>query len=278
MVLEKGQAKAEFVVNRISRIAPPYWLLTILLAALLLFMPHAFRQKTFSFEDFWYSMMFVSWIQNKYPIVGVGWTLSFEVIFYALVIVFYNSIPKIRFSSILTLILIIAFLPFLGTGNAEYRDPLFFLEFICGVLIVLSRIGAITKTQLYTLVVIILCVALFWDRYRIFSGAILGFALVMLGLNLEKLKPDIFKNRMLCGLGAISYSVYLLQLFVFPVYARLIKHIDDSGILFSVTIPIITILTAYIFYQSVELKLFKSFKVALNKSYSYIILTKKNHS
>lgn len=94
-VIEREQPRGEFAVNRISRIVPPYWLLSMLVVCLFITFPGLFRQMQIVFIDVASSLAFVRWIQNKSPNLYVGWTLQYEAIFYASVAALFAHFKRI---------------------------------------------------------------------------------------------------------------------------------------------------------------------------------------
>ena len=80
-------AGREFLVRRVIRIVPLYWLVTAFMVALLLFVPQAFGTLRFRLGHAVSSFLFLP-TTNSYgemvPVLGVGWTLTYEMIFYVL--------------------------------------------------------------------------------------------------------------------------------------------------------------------------------------------------
>ncbi len=81
-------ASKRFLVKRIFRIFPPYWLWTLILLSLLLFLPQLFSVRTFDLEEAILSLFLIPYNPsgaNTSPVLAVGWTLSYEMYFYLLV-------------------------------------------------------------------------------------------------------------------------------------------------------------------------------------------------
>ena len=79
----------DFAQKRLIRIFPPYWLWTFVLLFLLLFFPQHFSSgRTFELREAILSLLLIPYAPsgaNTSPILQVGWTLSYEMYFYALV-------------------------------------------------------------------------------------------------------------------------------------------------------------------------------------------------
>lgn len=78
----------EFLVRRVIRIVPLYWVLTAMLAVLLLWHPELFRASTMGAGYFAKSLLFIPYAnpaQNgqMFPLLVPGWSLNFEMFFYA---------------------------------------------------------------------------------------------------------------------------------------------------------------------------------------------------
>ncbi len=84
----KVGAARDFFIRRVIRIVPIYWMYTLLMAFFLLTLPHLVSSgKTFNLTHLEASLLFIPWENNVgyiKPTLGVGWTLNFEMYFYAI--------------------------------------------------------------------------------------------------------------------------------------------------------------------------------------------------
>ena len=83
-ILRPGQ----FLLYRLSRIVPAYWLYTLLMALLVVFAQPLLPDQTVDWAHFLASLLFIP-AQNPggygiYPTLNVGWTLNYEMLFYVL--------------------------------------------------------------------------------------------------------------------------------------------------------------------------------------------------
>ena len=128
------QSPAEFLRRRFARIAPPYWLATLLAAGLALAWPALFLEIRVDPEHLWKSLLFLPHrdpFGNPFPVLPVGWTLIYEVFFY-LVFAFAMLFGRARMA-VLTAILCLAGL----SGFVWLRTYVFglnpmLLEFLAG--------------------------------------------------------------------------------------------------------------------------------------------------
>jgi peptidoglycan/LPS O-acetylase OafA/YrhL len=81
----KTRTASDFLINRIIRIAPAYWILTAAVFALILIAPGMFRMLTADWTVFIRSMTFTTFlspVKDSPPLLYVGWTLEYEMLFY----------------------------------------------------------------------------------------------------------------------------------------------------------------------------------------------------
>ncbi len=84
------QAK-RFMLRRLIRIVPIYWFYTLLLVGVLFLMPNALGGVEFSIANFLKSLFFVPYYDHDallYPFLKLGWTLNYEIYFYAVFALF----------------------------------------------------------------------------------------------------------------------------------------------------------------------------------------------
>jgi exopolysaccharide production protein ExoZ len=79
-------APASFLWRRFIRVTPPYWVATLLVAAIALLRPHFLWMPPVTWDRLAKSLLFIphldAWGQ-PHPVVTQGWTLNYEMFFYA---------------------------------------------------------------------------------------------------------------------------------------------------------------------------------------------------
>ncbi|KFB10430.1 acyltransferase family protein [Nitratireductor basaltis] len=138
---ERPDPADRFMLRRIARIAPLYYLLTLLLFAVALVAPHLLNSTTADPLHLVTSLFFLPFDSGggrNAPILILGWTLNYEMFFYLLVLI------SLRFFEDRTLFSVIGMLTLLvGLGLAVdsgallarfYLDPII-LEFALGILV-----------------------------------------------------------------------------------------------------------------------------------------------
>tara|TARA_B110000305_G_scaffold236810_1_gene298871 strand:- start:1015 stop:1983 length:969 start_codon:yes stop_codon:yes gene_type:complete len=219
--LENKRSVKDFLILRAIRIIPIYWLLTLLVIVIHIVAPFVFREMIISVKWALASLGFLSnAIGERYPIIVVGWTLEWEMLFYlvfGLCLSFRSWITTLSVTSIVLL------------GVAFFVSNFILVEFIAGLLIALAY-------KLYG-----------FKRFGVFS-LILGFILLSLSL-LDSVKlltdnrvilwgfPSIFivygvvaapqiNSKIGKLLGDASYSIYLIQTLSLPFFYKLLTVLN----------------------------------------------------
>lgn len=224
-----------FLVERIIRIAPAYWLFTLITAGIIYYDSQVMPVYGVSALSLIKSLFFIP-TQNPahfghYPILPVGWTLNFEMMFYFLFAL--SLLMGRKYRGIITTLLVVA----LGCWAAQtswissfYTQPVLY-EFLLGIgLAIVFKRGLLPELKGAWLVVpalvavgsvaIILC---FNDQnpYRLFTWGLPGLALVA---SLICMEPLFKGHRWLKHMGDWSYSVYLTHIIILWCAADALHH------------------------------------------------------
>jgi peptidoglycan/LPS O-acetylase OafA/YrhL len=205
-----------FLKGRVRRIVPIYWMLTLLTVFFIsitnFFGLSDISQPTKS--KFFSSLLFTTKISdNAPPIIQQGWTLEFEMLFYAIVfLAMFCSRKKLKIIILVILIL------FLGL-----TDFYLILEFLGGIVVYLlyrdykiKYLGLITFSIGFLLLLFnILKIIDFSNRlYFVFPYSFILFGL----LHMRQIK-----GSLIIKLGQLSYPIYLCQGLVIPIVYQYIK-------------------------------------------------------
>jgi peptidoglycan/LPS O-acetylase OafA/YrhL len=210
-----------FLANRVVRIVPIYWFLTMFLLFLYFVYPSGFRELRPDKMSTLYSLFFLSGATgNGSPLLYLGWTLEYEMLFYALFCVgifLGKENVQILFPSVILGLLAI-------TGTVQ----LIAFEFILGMLCAKIYLSGVLKR----LAVPALLVAISWfvttiffrfDIDRLFLYGVPSFFLVFGLVHIIQ-----SKNVFLSFLGDSSYSIYLVQVFTIPIFYKISSHITPA--------------------------------------------------
>ena len=236
---ERPRAPLRFMTRRILRIVPIYWFLTTVALAVLIFAPQVFTTH--------YKGIYLPWIVGSYlflpvappdwnatPVVGVGWTLNYEMFFYA---VFAGALLFSRRRGLLLIFQGFGCLVALGMVWKPSVPWLglvtnwLLLDFLMGIAIawwMLSR-GRLSPAPICALVSIgVACLAatIVWPppeegpvRFLLWG---IPAACIVLGMSSVNIPEGRF-GKLMSVLGDASYSIYLFQFFALPAWARAMR-------------------------------------------------------
>ena len=250
-----------FAVNRLIRVMPIYWVYTLLLIVSLILLPTGTYLAEFQWGTFIQSIFLIPHANpngyGNYPLLYVGWTLTYEMFFYlilAIVLFFYFKHPIYICAGILLLITALTVnIDFLG------KSSLLLIEFIIGMgifvyfnhfkaykanyLLALGIIGTITsfvifgyKAQHNEILIVSLCVYLFVLCEPLFK------------------KFEIYTTP-LRKLGDYSYSTYLCHVIVIGWFYAAFGQMQRSVIVDTIIVIalLLTVLAlSFISYHAIE--------------------------
>ena len=224
----------EFWIRRIARVVPAYWVITLAVFALAWFRPSLFNSTTADLHTLLASLSFLALDHgggNTGPLLVVGWTLNYEIFFYAIVALTAGLFADRRLYGtsliIISLVAMGAWLRPSGPTLAFYTDPIL-LEFIFGILVYSTwsrtRDSGPGLAPLAVLGAGAILLFLQWERpvgdLRVLFWGIPSAAVLYGGLSILS-----FRSRPLARLGEWSYALYLTHVFVITLY---IKHIISA--------------------------------------------------
>ncbi len=200
----------KFFVRRLVRIVPLYWLLTTI---------YVVGGK----YDIWRavgSYLFV-WTGEQQPVVGVGWSLNFEMFFYvifAACMMMPRAVALVSLSAALIAVTLVR-LPF-------YSDPIV-LEFLFGVFVAIAYRRGVRLIPIARVLLVMVGVAaiIYWsdsvhDGFRWGVPAALIVAGAVLGSPIERRTPIVMA---LVAVGDASYALYLIHVPIVRVIADVMR-------------------------------------------------------
>ena len=216
-----------FIVRRALRIVPLYWLFTVLAFVLRQVLPDSqFVSPPPGVPDLIGSLTFLSGGQ---PIIGAGWTLEFEMFFYAataIAIATSSSRWSLVAYVLVALAMIGRFMPYALGDFSVLMDP-YLIEFVYGL--IAAEIFCTRRLPVLKLAATVTAVAMTWTvRDSILWVGVPAALLVYGAARFNSGRPNRVATRIGCALGDASYSIYLIQFFTLPVIARAI-HVAFEG-------------------------------------------------
>ena len=255
-----------FIIDRFARILPPYWFFTIVVIAVYLVSP---RFNIGVLTGDWgqdASRIVKSFLlvpQYKGPVLGVGWTLIHEFLFYYLVALLIFLKQGQRIAPILAAIAGVGVALSLGGANLLYGYGLspYYVEFFAGALA--YRVQHKTSS-FYPEAQCAIAIALYFgvsaviDIYhafsmpsliQVFGFGLMGFLLIsgMMGVDAKYDLKNFAPARLLARIGDGSYSLYLSHWFVLSFIGKFAALVPGAPLPFVVIWQVAAISTAIVF-------------------------------
>lgn len=222
---QKRQTSCEFFRNRVTRIVPLYWLVTLSVTVIGVAAPALLQATVVTPSFILKSLVFVPYQRldgAMEPIVFVGWTLNYEMAFYA---IFASAMLLPRTLGLVLTFLVLSFAAITGR-LFHFSDPIlsfytapivieFGLGIVLGMLFVSDRLPHSPHWRLPVAVIAALAFAVMvmgpWLWHGMDRAMLFGVpAFVIVGCALIAERSGLALNaRWLQLLGAASYSIYL---------------------------------------------------------------------
>ena len=244
---QKPTTALAFFSHRIARIVPIYWLLTIVVFAMALVAPNLLQGTHATAGLLAKSLLFIPDQRadgRVEPLLFVGWTLNFEMFFYLVFTIgltIRRRLIGVLASVACLVVLVIAGLVYRPSGvlAAFYTRPIM-LEFGFGMLIGLAlpilptRLPAAAKIGLVVLMAAaLITIAISPIVFPTISSVIcngLPAAIAVASAAALERSGSAIRNPILVGLGAASYSIYLIHPFVTQVVQKLGHALHVHGV------------------------------------------------
>ncbi len=281
----------KYALKRIIRIVPLYWLLTTYKIAIMIFSAGLILHSNIDFSTILKSYFFIPSLNidgEIRPILGVGWTLNFEMFFYLLfTIALFLRLNTIIFSG--SIMIILTFLSFFKTPAWPvalnfYADPIV-MNFVFGMIsaVLITKNFKVPKSLAIILILINLTYLFSPLQYHLefihlnplLPNILAPFAIVYLSAQIEK-HSHVHIHNIILFFGAASYSLYLIHPVIAPLSPTFLKKIGLISPFLSVALCIILALTAAaLAYSYCEKPLTKFLNNKLIKAPATILSTNK---
>lgn len=273
------RSAGDFFLNRLMRIVPLYWIVTIAAAAVLLLRPGAAQSSSFDASLLIRSLLFLpGWnegAQDYVPVVVPGWTLNLELFFYilfALALAVSRGRRAVRFAVVAALFAasvgITHMLPDVP-GEARFYGKTMLLEFPVGMALGWLYLSGRVRLGLWGWAVAASGFALLYLVYTLapwtwstLPGG-LPAALVVGGAVLATpIRSWLFEK-----LGDISYSLYLTHGITLSILAQLWRAagLTEHEMIFLLCACITSIIGGAVSFFFIETPLLRLTKAALER-------------
>lgn len=218
--MRNKKSVSSFLKSRMLRIVPIYWLVTTFVIAVYALSPTSIvMTPEWVISSYLFgSMAFV----DIFPIVYVGWTLEWEMIFY---LIFSTALLLKSWRSVLlTVGLMLAFV-------SAITESLIVIEFFFGMVIAhFYNTKKIDETKgilifLFGLILLVLSIDNI-GNYKLYRAIVWGIPAAFIVLGLLYMRQ--IKSSILVYLGDASYSIYLVQVFVIPTFYKFSSTLPSS--------------------------------------------------
>ncbi|WP_447887716.1 acyltransferase family protein [Serratia fonticola] len=248
----------DFTVKRLTRIVPMYWIATSIKVAALILSPALVLHAAFDPSRIILSYFFLPSVSPDgrwEPILGVGWTLVFEMFFY---FIFAMSLFAKRNPIVISSFIIISFSA-ISTLRADswpvwtmYFDRImlyFVIGMMCYIIMMMcskTTLRAITAT-LVTVSIIFIARKIVLDEEIITRLSFETFTFVVTLFFVVVQCEPVFTgsvSKLFSLLGDASYSTYLFHPIVAPLVPTVFKKLSSHGITVN---PFIVVISTIIF-------------------------------
>ena len=242
LVLDTPHITAQrFLSDRIARIVPLYWVLTLVVLAGTLIAPSLFNSTTASFGNLLKSLFFIPYRKESgfiFPMLFVGWTLNYEMMFYVVAAISLILMRRYRllFASALILVIFVAANASRSHGAiAEFYSLQRIFEFPLGFVVYrLWNRGLRIKPALaggmavaaYTWMAYVSWNALS-DSHLLYFG-VPAFLLVACSLSLESTMGSGPLTKGAIFVGDASYAIYLSHPYCVEAARKLLTSAIDG--------------------------------------------------
>ncbi|KYP96028.1 acyltransferase [bacteria symbiont BFo2 of Frankliniella occidentalis] len=257
----------EFLRKRLIRIFPLYWVLSLVALVIYIINPSLVNSSGGHTDII--SSMFLLPTKDKLLIQN-GWSLSFELFFYLIILTSLLTFRKNLFLLTNSLIFTLVLAGLLCHPKNEY------LNFATNTLLIEFSMGSIAyylynkiKTTHWFISFTLLTIGItalvyqqsnagiFDLKYR-FLYAGVPMLLVLISLVLYEKNTRMVKLSLLEKIGFSSYSLYLSHAFVLSPSAKIISKITTNPYIFSCTLVFLSVIIGIICYKFIEIPLNKS--------------------
>jgi peptidoglycan/LPS O-acetylase OafA/YrhL len=219
-----------FLCDRLCRVAPMYWAITLVVFLLAMLAPGLFQSTVADYGQLVKSILFIPFEKRNgevNPVLFVGWSLNYEMFFYA-IFALAMRVWRCQLATLVTIVLVaLAAAGLIVSGNNiffRFYSDLRILEFVFGIWIAkstaqptaLGALGGIVPLSALALACLVAAVALpaaFPDASPLLTCGLCSAVLVWCVVRLEQ-AGAIVRWRWALVLGNASYALYLTHPFV----------------------------------------------------------------
>ena len=261
----------DFFLRRLTRVAPPYWIVTAAVLALAVLAPSIFHTMGLDAAHVAASFAFLPWTHPEtgtaLPLFQLGWSLNLELEFYLLFALVLAVLPSRRVGATVTVVagLVAAGLIFRPDVAAfrVWTSPIL-VDFVLGMVVAVAFLGRMRLSRPAGLILLAVgSAALFmtpapqatYDLWRWLTAGVPAAVILLAAVMLEK-GGHVRRIGWLRFLGDTSYALYLCHYFAIGAVRAIwpVAGVDGrgDGIAFLATAAALGLAGSCIFHLFVE--------------------------
>ncbi len=282
-----------FIKERLIRVVPLYWFFLSIMACALIFFPSAFVNNEFILSHAIYSFLFLPAYKfdgSISPLLGVGWTLNYEVFFYVIFsFSLYISSWKKRFFLVSSIFIMLSCFGIVY----QNENPIIYvftrsllIEFVFGMLVAYlffesKFLSKKLATSVLVLSIFLLSLSVIYgvpDKFDTIKFIVWGIPAFFLVYSLLCLEIHGLKfNNLLIFLGKISYSLYLSHYFTVRLLSKLFEKLGGFSIvghddIIVLVLMFFSIIVGYLTFRFIEEPLTKYLNCRFIKGKSVVTI------
>ncbi|MHC8319034.1 acyltransferase family protein [Pseudomonas sp. LB3P31] len=274
MALVTAQSSSHFFTKRVIRVVPLYWLGTFGVFAVALLLPSLLDNTTADVPGLLKSLFFIPYQKGEYvqPLLYLGWTLNYEMFFYALFAISMAISHRHRLLICSSLLLALALLGHLVPSDAPLWTRFYTQQILAEFVLGMGCYALYARTAQWrasspnngvrTLLILIGVAALVYMPFAyslaqsLGRGLAWGIPAAVIFLTMVHGLTGVQLPWFVVLIGDASYSLYLFHPYVLKVFNKVFHVFDAPGALAYVMTPVSIILCCIVavgVYRLVEL-------------------------
>ncbi len=257
-ITQQGETPLGFLIKRMIRIVPLYWIATLGVIITLYIIPWSFHEADLSPDAIAASFFFIPHSDlsgRTYPLLMLGWTLNMEMLFYIFFALAIAVSQRWRVPLVIAFITIAIFTARALDGTiADFYGALMIFEFVIGCAIALAFQNThvqnfIRRTPMWPFVIIGIGLFALSANYDLDNDSRLmryglPAALIVAAVAGQDLFRKPIPHNVLVPIGDSSYSAYLLHEFVVVALVIAIPGIFGYSLLTGIIMITLTVIGA----------------------------------